>query len=69
MHAGTISAVDSHRRFGLIDADDGCIVPFNQHAFQHSVPELLELGARVEFIEATVEDETRAVAVRVQAST
>jgi hypothetical protein len=66
MHAGTISALDSYKRFGLIDTDDGRILPFSEHALQPSIPEVLQVGARVEFIEATVGKETRAVTVRVR---
>lgn len=66
MHTGTISALDPHQRFGLIDTDDGRILPFNQHAFQRPVPQALEIGARVEFIEEIVGAEMRAVTVRLR---
>ena len=64
MHTGTVSALDSHQRFGLIDADDGRILPFSQHAFQKSIPEVLHVGARVEFIDGLIGEEARAVTVR-----
>jgi cold shock CspA family protein len=63
MHAGTISALDSRSGFGLIDSDDGRILPFNQDAIQDSILDTLQVGARVEFIEAIIGEEPRAVTV------
>lgn len=64
MHAGTISALDSRDRFGLIDADDGRILLFKRADFE---PPLcgMQVGARVEFMDAIAEETARAVAVRV----
>lgn len=64
MHAGTVSALDMHSRFGLIDADDGRILPFS---CEDVAPPLcgIEIGTRVEFMDASVGEQIRAVAVRV----
>lgn len=66
MQAGTISALHGRERFGLIDADDGRILPFSCADFEP--PRCgLEIGARVEFVDTRVGEQARAIAVRLPA--
>jgi hypothetical protein len=64
MHSGTISDLETHDRFGLIDADDGRILPFSRADIE---PPLcaVHIGVRVEFMDASCGEQARAVAIRV----
>ncbi len=51
MHTGTISDFDAQGQYGLIDADDGRLVPFNLSDVPPPLRPAFGIGARVQFIE------------------
>lgn len=53
MHTGTISDFDAHGQYGLIDADDGRLVPFNFREIAPPLRPAFGIGARVQFHEPT----------------
>ena len=58
---GTVSDFDKDGLFGLIIADDGCLLPFSLHETAPALRGRFGIGTRVKFIKHALRPTARAV--------
>jgi diguanylate cyclase (GGDEF)-like protein/PAS domain S-box-containing protein len=63
VHTGTICDFDANDQYGLIDTDDGRLIPFNLRNVEPPLRDAFEIGARVKFVEQSGIPSPRALAL------